>query len=425
MIFRFSLYGFLKNQRYFEAFLVLAFIEKGLNFFEIGLLVAVRELAVNLLEIPSGAIADIYGRRLVMIGAFVCYVVSFLVLGLAEHISLLFVGMFLFGVGDAFRTGTHKAMIFAWLRLHDRTDERVRIYGYTRSWSKIGSAVSVLIAAVIVLLSGRYTEIFFIAIVPYGLAIINFMGYPKELDARAEKPPSLGAAFAHMVESIRVTLREKRMRRLVMESMGFDAVFDSVKDYLQPVLATAAVSAAAMLTVASVDEWSDTRKTALLVGPVYFVLHLLASAASRNAHRASDAAGGEERAARRLWAIVTVLYASLALTGWFDAYAGLIVGFVLLHVVHNLWRPILISRFDRHGPETHGASLLSIENQGRRASTMIIAPVLGLAIDAVAHRAGDFGGVGGGIYWPIGALGLVISVVMLVTANRSADRAGA
>ena len=415
MIFRFSLYGFLKNQRYFEAFLVLAFLDKGLNFFEIGLLVAVRELAVNLLEVPSGAIADIYGRRLVMIGAFISYIISFLVLGLADHIGLLFAGMFLFGVGDSFRTGTHKAMIFAWLRLHDRSDERVRVYGYTRSWSKIGSAVSVLIAAGIVLVSDRYTAIFFIAIVPYSLAIINFLGYPKELDARAEKPPSLGAAFTHMVDSIKVAVHERRMRRLVLESMGFDGVFDAVKDYLQPVLAMAAVSAAAMFMLAS--DWSDTRRTALLVGPVYFVLHLLAGAASRHAHRACDAAHGEEPAARYLWVIVAVLYAGQALAGFFGVYAGLIVGFVLLHVAHNLWRPILISRFDRHGPETHGASLLSIESQGRRASTMVIAPALGLAIDAVAA------GGPGGMYWPIGALGLVVSVVMLASSrSRSIAR---
>ena len=31
MLFRFSLYGFLKNQRYFEPFLVLVFLEKGLR----------------------------------------------------------------------------------------------------------------------------------------------------------------------------------------------------------------------------------------------------------------------------------------------------------------------------------------------------------------------------------------------------------
>jgi len=47
MIFRFSLYGFLKNQRYFEAFLILVFLDKGLDFFRIGLLVAARELTVN------------------------------------------------------------------------------------------------------------------------------------------------------------------------------------------------------------------------------------------------------------------------------------------------------------------------------------------------------------------------------------------
>ena len=56
MLFRFSLYGFLKNQRYFEAFLVLVFMDKGLSFFQIGLLVGFRELMVNLFEIPSGAV---------------------------------------------------------------------------------------------------------------------------------------------------------------------------------------------------------------------------------------------------------------------------------------------------------------------------------------------------------------------------------
>jgi MFS family permease len=67
MLFRFSLYGFLKNQRYFEAFLYLAFLAKGLDFFQIGLLVACRSLAVNLFEIPSGSFADVVGRRTAML----------------------------------------------------------------------------------------------------------------------------------------------------------------------------------------------------------------------------------------------------------------------------------------------------------------------------------------------------------------------
>ena len=116
MLFRFSLYGFLKNQRYFEPFLVLAFREKGLSFFQIGLLIGVRELCINLMEVPTGAVADVAGRRKAMVYSHVAYAASFVLLGMASALPLLFLAMFLFGVGEAFRTGTHKAIIFDRLR---------------------------------------------------------------------------------------------------------------------------------------------------------------------------------------------------------------------------------------------------------------------------------------------------------------------
>ena len=63
MLFRFSLYGFLKNQQYYDPFLILAFRSKGLSFTQIGLLIGFRELCINLMEVPTGAIADVAGRR--------------------------------------------------------------------------------------------------------------------------------------------------------------------------------------------------------------------------------------------------------------------------------------------------------------------------------------------------------------------------
>ena len=150
MLWRFSLYGFLKNQRYFEPFLLLIFLEKGLTFFLIGLLIGFREVAVNLLGIPSGAIADVCGRRQAMIFSFAAYIASFAVFGLADTISLLLLAMFLFASGEAFRTGTHKAMIFTWLRQQGRTAERTKVYGYCAtstaktsplSWTPVGGGV--------------------------------------------------------------------------------------------------------------------------------------------------------------------------------------------------------------------------------------------------------------------------------------------
>ncbi len=121
MLIRFCLYGFLKNQRYFEPFLYLAFLAKGRSFFEIGVLLAVQGITIVALEIPSGAIADLFGRRRSLVLSFVAYLLSFLVLGLAESYWALCGAMMLHGIGEAFRSGTHKSLIFAWLELGGRS----------------------------------------------------------------------------------------------------------------------------------------------------------------------------------------------------------------------------------------------------------------------------------------------------------------
>lgn len=70
MLFRFSLYGFLKNLCFFQPFLVLFFKDAGLSFFQIGVLYAVRDIATDLMEIPAGVVADSTGRRRSMVISF-------------------------------------------------------------------------------------------------------------------------------------------------------------------------------------------------------------------------------------------------------------------------------------------------------------------------------------------------------------------
>ena len=412
MIFRFSLYGFLKNQRYFEPFLFLAFLEKGLDFTDIGLLIAVRELTTNLLEIPSGAVADVISRRFSMILSFGAYIVAFTTLGYASDMNLLYLGMLFFGVGEAFRSGTHKAMIFAWLRSQDREDERVKIYGYTRSWSKYGSAVSVALAAPIVLFTDSYEWIFLAAIVPYALNIVNFLGYPKDLD-EAAGVVSMAEVVRHAGRTVSDSVRRPRLRRLFFESMGFDGVFAATKDYLQPILAALALTLA--VSWVSLEDWSETQQAALLVGPVYIVLHLLSGAASKRSHLVSDRAGNEDRAARWLWGISVLVFAGLTISGFTGLLVGAVVAFVALNVLHNLWRPVLISRFDTHGSAIQGASLLSVESQARRVATMIMAPILGYGVDAAI--AADSVNP----WWPVGALGLICSILFFARSVMEND----
>ena len=87
MIYRFSLYGFLKNLRLFEPFIILLFREDGLSFLQIGLLYSIRDIATNILEIPSGIYADAFGRRKSMLFSFSAYIVSFIVFYLFSVVS--------------------------------------------------------------------------------------------------------------------------------------------------------------------------------------------------------------------------------------------------------------------------------------------------------------------------------------------------
>ena len=423
MLKKFSLYGFLKNQQYYEYFLLLAFRQMGLSYFIIGLLIAFREIMVNLMEIPSGAIADLGGRRRAMIFSFVAYIVSFFIFGLSGTLSLkgvleqhslillLMLAMFFFAVGEAFRSGTHKSIIFLWLEMEDRIQDRTRVYGYTRSWSKIGSAVSVVLACIFVSLTSNYIYVFFFAIIPYGLNILNLSSYPRELDGRTVESISIGSMLGHLKDALVISFKRPSLKRLLLESMGFEGFFKASKDYLQPVLKAAALPVSAVFF--SGMGLTDEQKSVVLIGPVFFILFLLSAVASRNAYLLVEGRGGEESAARWLWGITVLTGLFLLPAMFYGSYTGMILGFVFLYILQNIWRPVLISRFNANTDSYQGATVLSIESQAKSVSTMLIAPFLGLSIDLARQH-----GIGASEFWPVGVLGLCIGLGFFLTAKK-------
>lgn len=421
---RFSLYGFLKNQQYYDPFIVLAFLQMGLNYTLIGVLIAFREVMINVMEIPSGALADLYGRRKCMIVSFGGYIVSFLVFGSvgiwAQRgppdpgllLSILFAAMFFFAVGESFRTGTHKAMIFAWLAEQKRADEKTKIYGYTRSWSKIGSAVSVLLAGIFVILTNNFAYIFFFSAIPCVLNIINLLGYPTEVDGVIRKSAGLGELTAHLQDTLRESMRNRHLRRLIAESMGFEGFFKSTKDYLQPILMAAAIPMAATWFASA--RLTEVQSSVILIVPVYFVLFLLSAVASRKAHMLVALHGKEDKAARTLWCIMGLISLTMLPAMYFGYRWVMISGFVAMYVAQNLWRPLLVSRFDSRSQPSKAATILSIENQAKSLATMVMAPSLGTAIDLCSRSH-----TGATPFWPIAALGILVTAAFLATGPRN------
>lgn len=414
MIFRFSLYGFLKNQRYFEPFMMLFLIGSGNSFAAVGFLIGFREFCINATNIPAGAIADLYGRRRCMLVSYLAYMIAFLCFGLLPNQLLhLFIAVFFFGIGEAFREGTHKSMIFTWLRLNGRMEEKTKVYGYTRSWSKIGSAVSIPIATAIAYFTSNLNALFLAALLPYSIGFISLCTYPKELDGQPAGEVGIKQVFVHMRQTLGDSARIAGLRRLLVESMGFEGFFDVIKDYIQPMLKAMVLGIPLLLAL------GDDKRGALLIGAVYFLFHLGSAWSSRQAHLLSRRFGGDDPASRFMWRCMVLIYLAMLPCLALELYYPVIALFFLLFLMQSAWRPLIISRFDAYSPETHGTSILSVESQAQTFAKMFFAPVLGFLVDLIATA----GPGSGGKFWPIAAVGVLISLYMVLSAGHRRVRA--
>lgn len=375
MMTRFSMYGFLKNLDFSEPFLILYYLSLGLNFFQIGILVSFLNICINVMEIPSGALADIYGRKNSMMVSLVSYIVSFGIFAVTHSYPPLFAAVFFYSIGDAFRTGTHKAMIFDWLRLNDRLSEKTKVYGFTRSWSKYGSAISVIISTIIVIFSKDYRWVFIYSIIPYIIGIWNMACYPGYLNKKLDDKVNISLIFTHTFSSIKSSFMNLHIRKLIVQSLGFEGVFEVTKDYLQPILKAQA------LVFVVYFAFPEKESTAIIVGVVYFVLHIISASASRYAHIFAGRFRTEQGA------VVFMIFAGFILA--FLSSVGLymkffiiaIISYIVYYVIQNLWRPILVAQYDDYAESSEQATILSIESQTKTVGITIIAPLAGYLAD--------------------------------------------
>ncbi len=374
---RFAAYGFLKNLRFFDPFIILIFREAGLSFLQIGFLYSIRDVATNLLEIPTGVFADAFGRRKSMVMAFIAYLISFGIFYICTDFALYALAMLLFAFGEAFRSGTHKALILEHLKISGREDEKVSYYGRTRSVSQFGSAINALIAASLVFYTGSYRIMFLASMLPYTLDLFNLLSYPKALDGDLKHIP-----FKDIWTQTKSTLRDfgriftnPLALRALLNSSFSGGSFKATKDYLQPILESFALALPFLLLA------SEVQRGAVMIGAVYFVIYLFTSYASRSAANFSEKFSSLGRAIN----VTFLLGAVLLFLAGFAAGTNLIIlsiiTFLAFYALRSLRRPMDVAYISDQIESRVMASGLSAEAQLTTILTAIFAPSLGFLAD--------------------------------------------
>ena len=391
---KFCAYGFLKNLRFFEPFMLLFLLEKDLTYLQVGTLIAIQEITINLFEIPTGVLADTLGRRKSLVQSFIFYIISFLIYYYSNSFGTLVVAALFFGYGDAFRTGTHKAMIFEYLKLKGWTNQKVHYYGHTRSWSQKGSALSAILAAIIVYFHGDYKSVFLFSIIPYLLDLWLITTYPKSLDGKTAKleKGQIIQQFKSTLSDFISSFKNRAMLGAILSQAVYTGYYKAVKDYLQPIISLFALSLPLFLWM------NNQQRSSILVGLVYSVIYLLTSYSSKNSGRFTDKFRDVIKPLNITMILGLVLGIVCGIMYTFRLEFISIILFSGIYLIENLRKPIGISAVADNLQKDVLASALSAESQAETLFAALIAPLLGFFADL----------------WGVGYALIIVSIILLI-----------
>lgn len=373
---KFGFYGLFKNLKFFEPFLYIFFLSLGFSYFQIGSLISIREITKNIFEVPSGVFADNYGRKKSLQICFILYIFSFILFYSGSIYLIMSLAMVLYGTGEAFRSGTHKAMIFLYLDKNKIADKKTEVYGRTRSYSLIGSAISAVIGGFIVFVESNYRLIFLFSIIPYLLDYILISTYPDYLNGKVSRNLALITFFNSGIESFkRLLLHLKDLRKGIINSGVYDGFFTILKDYLQPVLKIEIISLPLMLGFA------EEKRLSVMLGFSYAVIYLISSYASRNAFKLEKVFAQKSTNLNFIYILTAVLIAFIGIMINSGYTYLIIVLFILFYLLRSIRKPIMLDYIANIIKEEERATMLSFESQFRTIFVIIAAPIMGFVSD--------------------------------------------
>jgi MFS family permease len=307
-----------------------------------------------------------------MLIAFGSYILSFALFFLARGFWWLVVPMVAFGVGEAFRSGTHKAMIMEYLDLEGITESKTKVYGFTRSYSNIGSVLSSLFGIAMVVWLPELRYLFLLAVLPYVIDAWLIWTYPKELNQRLEQRFTIRHVLQETLASIRYVFTRRPLRRVVVDAAFFSATYKTSRDFLQPLLFTAALGT---ILVAGADADQNAR---MVVGLVFVLAQFLSVFATRYAYLL-----GRVMRARSVlhltWVSTGVLV--LLLGWWSDSVMVVLLVLASVYVAQNLRKPYTVEAIGERTVNERRSSVLSIESQLTSIAIIVAAPILGFLAD--------------------------------------------
>ncbi len=218
-----------------SAIYVTYLLRHGLNLFEVNLVNAIFYVTLFTCEIPTGAFADVFGRKASFVTACALLSLSMIVYGVSSTFAGFVMAEMIGAVGNTFRSGAFQAWLVDSLKHQGYEGEFNHIFGRESIINKIGGGLGALLGSYLTYYSSSYPW-YFGCLVMFICTIISSITMRESYFVRAKLSWATGLTSMRDItkSSIRYGINDKSVRFiLLMKGFQIFAV-QSLNMYWQP-----------------------------------------------------------------------------------------------------------------------------------------------------------------------------------------------
>ncbi len=212
----------------------LLFADHGLSLWQVSSLFVIWSLSSVLLEVPSGAWADAFSRRLLLCAGPLLAGAGFALWVLAPSYGAFAAGFVLWGAKGAFTSGALEALVYEELGRAGAADRYARTLGRARAAGTVGVMAS-MAAAAPVFAAGGYAAVGAASVAACLLGAAVATRFPEHASAAADPGSDPGPDSLGWAGTLRAGLAELRadptVRGAVLLVPAVSAVWGSLDEY--------------------------------------------------------------------------------------------------------------------------------------------------------------------------------------------------
>lgn len=218
-LWRYQIFQMLITAFLFLPVIVLFWQENGLDPFDIYLLQGCFAIAVVVLEVPTGMVADRLGKRTSLIAATALIAAGMLVYSVGSSFAVFLFAEILLAFGASLVSGADSALLFDTLCVLNRKEEYKRLEGNARGLQMVSLAIFTILGGFVGEVSFRAT-MWLSAIGPLAAFVIS-LGFveanPQQTThGNNEKPSAVRSYATLIVDSLRFVLKHRLVRWYIL-----------------------------------------------------------------------------------------------------------------------------------------------------------------------------------------------------------------